>query len=80
MTVNVGPLANVDGAPGISRPIASKTWTIRSGAVRSFVVPTPAMPYRLEIRVTPTFSPADSGHWDTRQLGAQIQLSAEGGG
>jgi hypothetical protein len=74
VTITVGRLGDVDGAPGISEVTASRTWTVRSGAVRNFTLPTPRFPYRLEIRVEPTFSPATYGHGDTRDLGAQIQL------
>ncbi|HET8653179.1 MAG TPA: hypothetical protein VFM13_11485 [Gaiellaceae bacterium] len=76
VTISVGKLANVNGAPGINPLLASRTWTVRSGATREFTLPTPGYPYRLEIRVTPTFTPAAYGQADIRQLGAQIQLGA----
>jgi hypothetical protein len=75
VTISVGRLSNVNGGPGISPVTASRTWTVRSRATRSFTFPTPKAPYRLEIRVQPTFSPASYGQPDPRQLGAQIQLS-----
>jgi hypothetical protein len=74
VTIQVGALANMNGQPGIAEVAASRTWTVRSGMTRSFVLPTPGVPYRLEIRVQPTFSPTDYGHGDPRVLGAQIQL------
>jgi hypothetical protein len=76
VTVNVGLLGDLNGTPAISRVTASRTWTVRSGTERSFTLPTPKAAYRLEIRVTPTFSPADYGQADPRQLGAQVQVSA----
>ncbi|MGH3079744.1 MAG: hypothetical protein ACRDNH_01230 [Gaiellaceae bacterium] len=74
VTIRVGTLGNVDGEPGITDVIASRSWTVRSGIGRDFTLPTPAVPYRLEIRVDPTFTPADYGMSDTRQLGAQVQI------
>jgi hypothetical protein len=75
VTIKIGRFGEVNGGPGITQETAARTWTVRSGAARSFVVPTPKAPYRLEIRVTPTFSPIEYGQPDTRQLGAQVQIS-----
>jgi hypothetical protein len=74
VTIQVGLLGNLNGYPAISAVTASRTWTLRSGAVRSFTLPTPGSPYRLQIHVEPTFSPAEHGSWDPRQLGAQIRI------
>jgi hypothetical protein len=76
VTIHVGLLGNLNGYPWISVLTASKTWTVRSGAARSFTLPTPGSPYRLQIHVEPTFSPVDYGGGDTRQLGAQVLLDA----
>lgn len=76
VTINVGLLGDLNGTPAISVLTDSETWTVRSGVARSFTLATPKAPYRLEISVDPTFSPASYGHWDTRQLGAQIQLES----
>ena len=75
VSIKVGPLVAAAGPPGVGEPSASRTWTVRSGKARSFVLPTPKSPFRLEVRVTPTFSPADYGEPDTRQLGAQLYVS-----
>jgi hypothetical protein len=75
VTIRVGRLGEVNGAPAISRAIASRSWTVRSATAREFTLPTPKVPYRLEIRVSPTFSPSQYGQPDPRQLGAQVQLS-----
>ena len=74
VTINVGLLGDLNGTPAISVLTDSETWIVRSGAARTFILSTPKAPYRLEISVDPTFSPASYGHWDTRQLGAQIQI------
>jgi hypothetical protein len=76
VTIKVGRLVDVGGLPGIGRVTAARTGTIRSGTARRFTIPTPRIPYRLEIHVEPTFSPANYGQADTRQLGAQVAISA----
>jgi hypothetical protein len=76
LTISVGTLAYRNGQPSIGRVTASRSWTVRSGAARRFTLPTPRSPYRLQIRAAPTFSPADYGQADTRQLGAEIQVQA----
>jgi hypothetical protein len=76
VTVKIGPLADVGGQPGIGRVLASRTWTARSGMAQEFTLPTPRTPYRLEMSVTPTFSPVDYGIPDPRQLGAQVAIRA----
>jgi hypothetical protein len=76
VTINVGLLGDLNGTPAISYVLGSRTWTVRSGTAREFTLPTPKAPYRLEVRVTPTFSPLDYGQPDSRQLGAQVQISS----
>jgi hypothetical protein len=75
VTLTLGPLVDAGGQPAVGRPAESRTWTVRSGRAKSFALPTPRAPYRLEVRVEPTFSPADYGQSDTRQLGAQLYVS-----
>jgi SAM-dependent methyltransferase len=48
----------------------------RQRMTRGLVLQTPRSPYRLEIHVQPTFSPADYGLGDTRQLGAQVAVTS----
>jgi hypothetical protein len=72
--IKIGPLVVKDDQPTIGKPAVSRSWTIRSGTAGRFVLPTPKSPYRLEIHVDPTFSPAQFGRPDTRQLGAQVEL------
>jgi hypothetical protein len=47
-------------------------WTIHSGQHRVFDFPVPRGSFELEVTVDPTFSPADFGSPDERQLGAQV--------
>jgi len=52
-----------------------RNWTIHSGASRTFHPPTPPPPFRATVHVAPTFSPADYGLSDTRQIGAWITFN-----
>jgi hypothetical protein len=74
VTLRVGSLVSRDGQPAIGTVTSSQTWTVRSRIGRTFLLPTPKPPFRLEIHTGSTFSPADSGSLDTRQLGAQVDL------
>jgi hypothetical protein len=75
VALTLGPLVDAGGQPAAGKPAQSRTWTVRSGSAKSFILPTPRVPYRLEVRITPTFSPADFGEADTRELGAQLYIS-----
>ena len=44
---------------------------------RRFTLPTPGDPYRVEVHVGSTFTPADYGYPDTRQLGAQVDVEKQ---
>ena len=74
VTLRVGSLVSRDGQPAIGRVTSTKTWTVRSGIGRTFLLETPKPPFRLEIHTGSTFSPGDTGSPDTRQLGAQLEL------
>jgi hypothetical protein len=39
------------------------------------VIPTPKPPFRVEVRISPTFSPSDYGQSDRRELGAQVAFA-----
>jgi hypothetical protein len=64
-----------DRQPGLGRVTAVRRWTVRAGARKRFVIPTPRPPFRVEVSVAPTFSPADYGESDRRSLGAQVGFS-----
>ena len=49
-------------------------FAVPSGRVRAVRVPTPASGFVVSLRVQPTFSPAQFGLPDTRQLGAQVSF------
>jgi Dolichyl-phosphate-mannose-protein mannosyltransferase len=74
VTIKLGPLVATGGQPAIGEPATVRRWTVRSGKAENFILPTPTVPYRLELYVEPTFSPADYGVPDARQLGAQVWI------
>jgi hypothetical protein len=61
-----------DKQPHLGRVTRTIRWTIRAGDSRTFAIRAPAPPFRVEVRIAPTFSPADYGQSDRRQLGAQV--------
>ncbi len=58
------------------RLLATRRWVVHSDTARTFRLPAPRVPYSVELRVDPTFSPADYGYADTRELGAKFALRA----
>jgi hypothetical protein len=74
--IQVGALIRgQDRQPHLGRVTAERRWTIDAGAQRSFVIPTPKPPFRVEVRISPTFSPSDYGQSDRRLLGAQVAFA-----
>jgi hypothetical protein len=49
-------------------------WVVHSGTTRVFVLRA-VPPTRVEVRISPTFSPHDFGGSDRRRLGAQVSYS-----
>ncbi len=67
-----GPHDNVSGELVEGLPVAFETVTIHSRQVVEFLIPVPdGPPFVVDIKVLPTFSPADFGLGDGRQLGVQ---------
>jgi hypothetical protein len=79
VTIASGPVKMTDAGPILARTTAIRKWVVHSGSTRTFDVPVPQSPFRLEIKVSPTFSPAQFGQADARQLGAQIAFEAPAG-
>jgi hypothetical protein len=69
--IRVGPSAN--GA--LQRVTAERRWVVHSPRERSFTLPAPRPPFRVEVTVDPTFSPSSFGLPDPRQLGAQVSFA-----
>ena len=57
---------------------ATRSWVVHSRRGKRFVLPTPARPYTVLVHIAPTFSPAQFGQPDTRQLGAQVEFRPGG--
>jgi hypothetical protein len=74
VTIKVGRLVvGSDKQPHLGRVTAVRTWVVHSGGDRTFYIPTPPPPIRVEVSISPTFSPSDYfASSDNRQLGAQI--------
>jgi hypothetical protein len=69
--IRVGPAR----AGAIKRVTAERRWVVHSSAKRTFTLRTPKAPFRVELSVSPTFSPSSFGVPDTRQLGAQVSFT-----
>ncbi|HZR91668.1 MAG TPA: hypothetical protein VFA44_04580 [Gaiellaceae bacterium] len=73
VTVVVGTLVKgADKQPHIGRVTRRREWTIRPGTAYRFVIPTPRPPFRVEVRIAPTYAPTSYGSSDQRQLGGQV--------
>jgi hypothetical protein len=75
VTVRTGRLIRgKDNQPALGTVRAVYRWVVHSGKTRVFLVrATPST--RVEVRVSPTFSPHDYGGSDRRELGAQVSFS-----
>ena len=75
-TVRVGPVTiGPDKQPAIAEVTGTQTKVLHHCTARGFAVAAPSVPWRMEITITPTFSPHDlvPSHSDRRQLGAVVQ-------
>ena len=77
VTVTIGKLIEGrDKEPHIGRVTSPpRRWTLRIGSARRFVLRTPKPPFRVEVRISPTYSPLNFGGHDQRQLGGQVGFS-----
>jgi hypothetical protein len=64
-------------ATGLAKVLEVRRWVVHRLTERSFVFDVPRPPVRVEVEVTPTFSPSTFGVDDTRQLGAQVSFRFE---
>jgi hypothetical protein len=74
VTVRIGPTAVIDKQPGIARVTDERRFVIRACEVRPVVFRTPHQPWRIEVKISPTFVPAevDPTQSDRRELGALV--------
>ena len=71
VTIRWGPpVLNKDGLVTIRSPKTMR-WTIHSLKAKTFNLPVVSLPVRVEVTIDPTFSPAEYGYADARQLGAK---------
>jgi hypothetical protein len=59
------------------RRVSTARWVVHSRSKRTFHLRTPAAGFRVNVHVQPTFSPAEHGFSDQRQLGAQVAFAFE---
>jgi hypothetical protein len=73
--IKVGNLVRgADKQPALGKVRQTLRWTVHAGKTRIFYVPADP-PTRVELTVSPTFSPHDFGSSDRRQLGAEVSYS-----
>ena len=71
--VTIGKLVEgADKQPDIGHVTDVQRWTLRIGSARRFVLPSPPPPFRVEVRIAPTYSPLNFGGSDQRLLGGQV--------
>lgn len=74
--VTIGKLVEGrDKQPHIGHVTHIQRWTLLIGTARRFVLRTPPPPFRVEVRIAPTYSPTSFGASDQRQLGGQVGFS-----
>jgi hypothetical protein len=77
VVISVGTLViGVDKQPQMGAVLELRTWTVHNGQQRTFVIPTPPPPFRVQAFVEPTFVPAQisPGSGDVRELGVQFDV------
>ncbi|HEY7732047.1 MAG TPA: glycosyltransferase family 39 protein [Gaiellaceae bacterium] len=79
VSIVAGPMRMTDAGPTLASTTATREWVVHSGLTRTFDLPVPSAPFRIEVKVSPTFAPSQFGQADARQLGAQIAFEAPSG-
>jgi hypothetical protein len=61
---------------GITHVTATRTWTVHSNQLRTFDLPAPKAPFRVDVHISPLFVPArlDPRSTDRRSLGAKVSF------
>ena len=75
VTVRVGTPVASGATATLASVTATRTLVLHRLERKVVSLPTPAPPFRVEVTVTPTFSPSQFGQADTRQLGAVVTFS-----
>jgi hypothetical protein len=61
---------------GDGRTVARGQWVAHSGSAKTLRLRTPLPPFEVAVHVARTFSPAQFGLGDSRQLGVQLALAS----
>ena len=78
--IELGPLViGEDKQPALGGVTETREWTVGAGKERTFAIPTPKPPFKVEVTVDPTFVPAqlDPSSGETRHLGAVVDYRFE---
>jgi hypothetical protein len=70
--VRLGTVATRNRHAAMGKVIGTRGWVAHSGKAHTFVLLTPPPPFRVELEVSPTFSPSQFGYEDDRHLGVQV--------
>jgi hypothetical protein len=76
--LRLGTVVKREGVVEIKDVLATRSWVAHSGKTHHFELNTPAPPFRVELGVSPTFSPSDFGQDDYRQLGVTVAFKLLG--
>ncbi len=75
VTIQAGPLVRgSDKQPALGTVTDVRRWVVHAGQSRAFSIRV-SPPARIEVRISPTFSPHDYGSSDRRELGAQVSYA-----
>jgi hypothetical protein len=76
VVIRVGTLVLQNKQPGTGKVTKIVRSVIRSGGFERFYIPTPRPPFRVELRISPTFVPAeiDPRSSERREFGAQVSF------
>jgi hypothetical protein len=72
VVLRLGTVVERDGRVEVGNVLESRSWVAHSGRTHVFKLRTPPPPFRVELEVSPTFSPSEFGQDDTRQLGVTV--------
>ncbi|MFL5972671.1 MAG: hypothetical protein ACJ750_09825 [Gaiellaceae bacterium] len=73
--IAAGPVVlDEDGKPAVGRPQIRRRSTLKPGERKVFTLPAPTVPFRISVRIEPTFSAAGFGGGDQRRLSALVQF------
>jgi hypothetical protein len=72
VALRLGTVVKNESGVQIGNVLETRSWVAHSGKTHVFRLNTPAPPFRVELEVSPTFSPSDFGEDDVRQLGVTV--------